>query len=279
LPNTFFSWTCTVFHGFISNLEYQCQFFQAKTSFISVTLLIIPSRSSSANNAGTIPVVNILLINSKNPLKNIQYLVLNRTWTRICSYLLQQHVDHRTWRQFSYFQYRVYYKEFSNLLENVFHYSLDLIWFQIFHNQLQMMPNVLLQNKTKHKSPFSNNLFLHEAFPLPPTPTNSALPLSIRITRWIRVKCSSASSNRTKFIRVFCSLYSARICQTNRKIELQSSNKRFYFIEYILCCFVILKIFINSRFTHIQSCSIITEQWWFSKDIFTLRFQWCLIVN
>lgn len=68
LPNTLFRWTSPVFHRLIANLEpHSIVLCNADAS--SLTLLMIPSRSSSANKAGTIPVVNILLINSKNPIE------------------------------------------------------------------------------------------------------------------------------------------------------------------------------------------------------------------
>lgn len=54
--------------------------------------------------------------------------------------------------------------------------------------------------------------------PLPPTPTNRPWPWSIRIMRWIRVKCSNASLNRTKFIGIFLSLYSSN----NWKLKTQT---------------------------------------------------------
>ena len=64
-----------------------------------------------------------------------------------------------------------------------------------------------------------------DCFPLPPTPTNRACPWSIRITRWMRVKCSNASSNNTIFMAVYRSLYSSRICTEKILKNFEKSSK------------------------------------------------------
>ena len=43
--------------------------------------------------------------------------------------------------------------------------------------------------------------FVNDRFPLPPTPTNNALPRGQPMMREMRIKCSNASSKNTKFIR------------------------------------------------------------------------------
>ncbi len=78
-------------------LESKLNNYLIKIFLFFITFPIIASRSSSANRAGTIPVVNILLINSKNPISNeFNKIIQKPKPKKILINLLQQHVDHQT---------------------------------------------------------------------------------------------------------------------------------------------------------------------------------------
>ena len=96
-----------------------------------------------------------------------------------------------------------------------FLFSIPSLLYKFFRsslNELSLYPLLNWISNTSH--PAVKEASLHKlCLPLPPTPTNRAWPWSIRITRWIRVKCSKASSNSTRFIGVLLSLYSSNICK------------------------------------------------------------------
>ena len=52
-----------------------------------------------------------------------------------------------------------------------------------------------------------------------------------------------------------------------------------YLLKEIFGCRIILNVFVDASFAHVQSRAVVTKEGWLPKDDFTLPFQGWLIVD